>query len=143
MASIIYIKCMYRKLFSDFKKFKSYRAWAAWHCPGLGPSIHIHESRDLTLSKHVRGYPVPYPRGFGYHARGFKRVWFSIRLITADMVLIVRSADMGTWEVGTGHNAIQASRNLTSVKQSIFAPCYQLCEIKIHRIQVIQLILTF
>jgi hypothetical protein len=20
-----------------------------WHCPGLGPSVHIHESRDLTL----------------------------------------------------------------------------------------------
>jgi hAT family C-terminal dimerisation region len=69
------------------------------------------------------------------------RVWFSILFITADMVLIVRSADMGTWKVGTGHNAIQASRNLTSVRQSIFAPCYQLCEIKTHCIQVIQLIL--
>jgi hypothetical protein len=23
------------------------------HCPGLGPSMHIHESRDFTLSKHM------------------------------------------------------------------------------------------
>jgi hypothetical protein len=44
------------------------------------------------------------------------RAWFSIRLITADVVLIVSSTDMGTGEVGTGHNMIQASRNLTSVK---------------------------